>query len=638
MRGGLPCCGCCCQVVWLQLLLALLALQGDAQVIAGVRPPGMRLKKHQAIPGRGKQHQARESAVAVAPGPPPGYLSEPTPEYTDEFQGSGLDLGKWHQRRECKFTSLSCQRPQQVSVSDGLMRIKLESVDQNITVQIPESQGCPENDTMDGCTRDFKYFGGGIISNFNVSFGYAEGRIRSWKDGGWWQAFWSATADTQVAGACEICNIEGFPRQQVDVCEINSGISIAQWNLIKWSPDPGTYYSGRFAELPGLVDKWTVWGVEYTPNYNRIWKDGVFLGTLDNRYMTVQELTEWHWWITAIITSSSLANMDETNLPGVFEADYFRWYDPDPGKKLVFPPLTNTDAFPRVTLPPCPTVTHTLPPSVRAFTVALWVKHDPSLVEDLLTGGEEGVPYVTYSVPGVDGSAEELSVKSVPGGKLRITVAGETVDVDDFWLSDDIDIVGWTHVGVIYDGYDLIVFRNAEVVFTEALWEDDPFKSRNGLNRNGILTAGHIYTLSTKTGELLPASSFVGELAHVKLFTSALSKRDFSSLYFCLNVYGDWFDSQLGYETDGGATATSPDDLTCPDRMDGPFYPADDDGVADEEREAHPFSGFFASGYQPFFNGSAILYPASKATDNMTETYVYNTQHGWVDPHGWMGW
>ncbi|CEM03604.1 unnamed protein product [Vitrella brassicaformis CCMP3155] len=408
--------------MWLQLLLALVALQGpqgDAQVIAGVRPPGMRLKKQQAIPSRGKQHQARESVVAVAPGPPPGYFSEPTPEYTDEFQGSRLDLGKWHKRRECKFTSLSCQRPEQVSVSDGLMRIKLESVEQNITVQIPESQGCPENDTMDGCTRDFKYFGGGIISNFNVSFGYAEARIKSWKDGGWWQAFWSATADTQVAGACEICNIEGFPRQQVDVCEINSGISIAQWNLIKWSPDPGTYYSGRFAELPGLVDKWTVWGVEYTPNYNRIWKDGVFLGTLDNRYMTVQELTEWHWWITAILTSSSLANMDETNLP------------------------------------------------------------------------------------------------------RRIC--------------DDIDILGWTHVGVTYDGYDLIVFRNAEVVLTEALWEDDPFKSRNGLNRNGILTAGHIYTLSTETGELLPDRSFAGELAHVKLFT-----------YFCLNVYGDWFDSQLG--------------------------------------------------------------------------------------------
>ncbi len=86
--------------------------------------------------------------------------------FSDEFNGTALDTGKWDYRTDSKM--LSTQVPGNVGVSDGLLHLHLRK----------ESAGGKA------------HTGGGVISRQLFRYGYYEARFRVPAGAGWHTSFW----------------------------------------------------------------------------------------------------------------------------------------------------------------------------------------------------------------------------------------------------------------------------------------------------------------------------------------------------------------------------------------------------------------------------------------------------------------
>ena len=103
------------------------------------------------------------AACAVQAEPPAGYKLV----WSDEFDGSALDTNKWFYRTGERL--LSYQKPENVSVMDGLLRLALKKED----------------------AGKLHYTAGGVISKQEFTYGYFEARFRCPKQAGWHTSFWT---------------------------------------------------------------------------------------------------------------------------------------------------------------------------------------------------------------------------------------------------------------------------------------------------------------------------------------------------------------------------------------------------------------------------------------------------------------
>ena len=106
--------------------------------------------------------QSTESGVTNVIAPLPGYALA----WSDEFDGPTLDAAKWTYRTDSK--NLSTQKPENVVVKDGLLRLTLKK----------EEAGGKN------------YSGAGIISRPAFKYGYYEARIKMPAGDGWHNSFW----------------------------------------------------------------------------------------------------------------------------------------------------------------------------------------------------------------------------------------------------------------------------------------------------------------------------------------------------------------------------------------------------------------------------------------------------------------
>ena len=238
--------------------------------------------------------QGASSAVAGAsdhskPATPlPGYELV----WSDEFDGGVLDVAKWGCRTDSKH--LSTQKPQNVSVKDGLLHLTLKK----------EVAGGKQ------------YTGAGIISKLTFKYGYYEARMKMPVGAGWHTSFWmmkhdgSGTTDFQDAAQGIVV------AQNESVDHLSYAVK-----LEKYQEPAGSYGCLR---LPGpdLAADFHVFGCEFTPEAVKFYLDGKLVQSVDASQMAH---SDQNLWVTSIASHmGNTPNVDDGALPQEAQCDYVR--------------------------------------------------------------------------------------------------------------------------------------------------------------------------------------------------------------------------------------------------------------------------------------------------------------------------
>nr|WP_238351544.1 glycoside hydrolase family 16 protein [Kribbella shirazensis] len=244
-------------------------------------------------------------AAGLVSTPPAASVADATPTlpvpghrlaWSDEFDGARLDTGSWFYREGEK--AICSNSPDNVSVSDGSLRIALEREDRN---------GKP-------------YTCGGVISKRTFGYGYYEVRAKLWGDAGFHSAFWTTGLSDYVPDTPQykgpnnrVNEIDGF---EVDSHDPDVFSHVSHWFVPQHIGNPGGIYRG-----PDSSDGYHTYGFEWTPTEVRFFIDGQLTRVLPKPGPHGLQ----NVWLT---TLGFTAPVDETNLPGETAWDYFRYYAP----------------------------------------------------------------------------------------------------------------------------------------------------------------------------------------------------------------------------------------------------------------------------------------------------------------------
>lgn len=250
-----------------------------------------------AAQGAGPAEAADEPFPSNAP---PGYELA----WADEFDGvngngTGLDESEWFYREGEKAECSN--QPDNVSVSDGLLRIAIKA-----------EQANGENYTC-----------GGVISNRWFGYGYYETRAKLWGDQGFHSAFWTTGLTAYIPDAPDyrgphnrINEIDGF--------EVDSHAPDKLAYHSHWFVPEHVGNQGKLVTQADTSLEYHNYGFEWTPTEVRFYTDGVLMNTLPKAGPHgIQNI-----WLT---TLGYTAPVDETNLPGETTWDYFRYFAPVEG-------------------------------------------------------------------------------------------------------------------------------------------------------------------------------------------------------------------------------------------------------------------------------------------------------------------
>lgn len=234
---------------------------------------------------------ARAETKAGAPITPMGddpALKGYTLAWSDDFDGTKLDTEKWKYRVDSK--ALSAQKPENVSVEGGKLKIALKKED------------------SDGK----HYTGGGVASKRRFKYGYYEARFKVPSGAGWHTSFWTAVWGPPASTGS---------RQEIDICENESG-SPTRYSagLHQWSPEHKGL-SGQKITTPDLSADFHVWGCEFTRDKITYYFDGKKVHTADAKKLASPE--EGNILLTAI----GYKKIDDKKLPAVAEYDWVRFYE-----------------------------------------------------------------------------------------------------------------------------------------------------------------------------------------------------------------------------------------------------------------------------------------------------------------------
>ena len=219
-----------------------------------------------------------------------------TLDWSDEFNGTALDTDKWSYRVDTK--GWSAQQPENVSVSDGSLRIAVKA----------EQVGKQ------------KYTGGGVISKQDFEYGYYEARFKVPPGSGWHTSFWTMAyneKDTKPLGT-----------QEIDICEQDS-VKTTKYSagVIAWG-NKGKGLGRKYVQTPDLAADFHVWGCEFTPTVVKFFFDGKLTHQTD---ATKFKQGPQKIWLTCIsIGLGGTHYVDATKLPSEADFDYVRYFkNPD---------------------------------------------------------------------------------------------------------------------------------------------------------------------------------------------------------------------------------------------------------------------------------------------------------------------
>ena len=241
-----------------------------------------------------KIHIPVQLAAEVSSLPPPGYKLV----FDDEFNGDALDVTKWGYRTDSKL--LSTQMPENVSVSDGALKIALRKEP----------------------AKGKAYTGGGIISRERFVYGYYEARFKTPGSEGWHTSFWA-----QKSGSSRTLP---SPRAQleIDFCEQDGGDpNFYSFGIINKFPDAKkgqTWNAGRWVveDAPDTATSFHVWSCEFTPEVIRFFFDGRLAKEESAAGFPHDDMSVWLTSIASTLKGDRW--VDDFKLPNVAVFDYVR--------------------------------------------------------------------------------------------------------------------------------------------------------------------------------------------------------------------------------------------------------------------------------------------------------------------------
>ena len=237
------------------------------------------------------QAQAAGLDASAIAAPLPGYQLA----WQDEFDGTVLDTSKWTYRTDSK--NLSTQKPENVVVKDGLLRL---------TLKMEQAGGK-------------NYTGAGIISLPTFKHGYYEARIKMPAGDGWHNSFWlmkhdgSGTTDAQEAS------------QGIDVAQ-NDSIDHLSYTVAvnKYNPLPPETLGYQRLSSPDLAADFHVFGCEFTPATAKFFLDGKLVRSVNVAGIPQGNMNVWLSSIASHLGGTP--RVDDAALPQETQCDYVRIY------------------------------------------------------------------------------------------------------------------------------------------------------------------------------------------------------------------------------------------------------------------------------------------------------------------------
>jgi beta-glucanase (GH16 family) len=234
-----------------------------------------------------------------APSPVPGYRLR----WADEFNGGKVNEDWWWYRVGGKGPR--SERASQVDIvsegNNGFLRIRNQKVKEG------------------GKTV---YLGGGLITKFQMRYGYFETRVKMGQKG-WHEAFWTSISNFQKGD-------DAYPfsrdheRMEVDCFEhFASHDRAIVHGFHRWKGNKSNKKEGKWTHSKSLSDDFHTFGFEYTPKHLIIHIDGKKVKTYD-----ISEATR-NWFFLII---SSIKQSKGDAIDGEVLWDYVRYYEPEPLK------------------------------------------------------------------------------------------------------------------------------------------------------------------------------------------------------------------------------------------------------------------------------------------------------------------
>ena len=236
--------------------------------------------------------------------------------WSDEFEGTKLDTGKWGYRTDSKLWST--QLPENISVSGGYARIALRKQD----------------------AGGMEYTGGGIISKEYFRYGYYEARIKMPSGEGWHTSFWMMDSQHEESDTSQL-ELDPLENDSVDLTRYST-------DLHQWRSDLGHFKRFTYVHPDASLDEFHVYGVEFTPDGARYYFNGELVDTktsIFQRFMTEEEAggrhplvrdfsefehNDMNIWFTSIAAElGGTTRVDESMLPAEAAADYVRFFAPE---------------------------------------------------------------------------------------------------------------------------------------------------------------------------------------------------------------------------------------------------------------------------------------------------------------------
>lgn len=234
----------------------------------------------------GAQTSASNAIVPTAP--VSGYALA----WNDEFNGSAIDSARWSYRTDSKH--LSTQKPDNVSLKDGLLRLTLKKETAN----------------------NKNYTGAGIVSQSAFKYAYYEARAKMPAGAGWHTSFWlmkhdgSGTTDFQMAA------------QGIVVAQ-NESVDHASYAVkVDKYQEPAACYGFLRLPAPDLSADFHVFGCEFTAETINFFMDGVLVETVDTTKFTH---SDQNVWLSSIASHmGNTPKVDDSALPQESLFDYVR--------------------------------------------------------------------------------------------------------------------------------------------------------------------------------------------------------------------------------------------------------------------------------------------------------------------------
>ena len=250
--------------------------------------------------------------------------SPPLPGYhlvwSDDFNGTALDTNQWFYRTGKRL--LSFQRPENVSFTNGLLRLALKK----------ENAGGAH------------YTAGGVISRRQFKYGYYEARFRCPDAAGWHTAFWTmdytdpgtlpSGADyAQLVEQSHITNATRLKAQEIDICE-QDAVNPRSYSagVIDWSGRSSKRSVGfgrkYYLDTADFAAGFHVWGCEFTRATVKFYLDGKLTHETDAAKFPHGDQNIWLTCVAALWGNPvKPKTMDDRKLPAFADFDWVRFYE-----------------------------------------------------------------------------------------------------------------------------------------------------------------------------------------------------------------------------------------------------------------------------------------------------------------------